>query len=285
MTTRREAIAEAAAALARAGVSDPRREAHRLLADLLEESLGTVVLRGDQVLAPNAVAQFASTVTRRCAGEPAAQIAGWTEFRRLRIRVNRDVLIPRPETEGLVDLVFAHAPVGAGRVLDVGTGSGCVALALADESAGRLGSVIGVDVSRDALAVARANAVALGLPVRYFAGDLTGAIAPGSMSVVVSNPPYLTAEEHRRLDPGVRDWEPGLALGGGVDGLLPYRFLVRDAWRVLVPGGVLALEVDVSRAALVATLARDAGWSAVAVHVDLFGCDRFVTARRGPIHD
>ncbi len=240
-------------------------------------------LRGDQVLAPETAAHFTALITRRCAGEPAAQIAGWTEFRRLRIGVNRQVLIPRPETEGLVDLVFAHAPPGGGRVLDVGTGSGCVALALAEESAGRLGPVIGVDVSREALAVARANAVALGLPVRYLAGDLTTAIAAGSMSVVVSNPPYLTVEEHRLLEPGVRDWEPGLALVGGVDGMFTYRVLVQDALRVLVPGGMLALEVDVSRAAKVATLASDAGWSAVAVHVDLFGRDRFVTARRGPI--
>lgn len=283
MTTRREAIAEATIALARSGLTDPRGEARRLLADLLDESLGAVALGGDEGLTVEAVSRYAAAVTRRCRGEPAALVAGWTEFRRLRIRVNRHVLIPRPETEGLVDLVLALAPSTPGRVLDVGTGSGCVALALAEESAGRLGPVMGTDVSHEALSVAHANAVATRLPVRYLAGDLTTAIAAESLSVVVSNPPYLTAEEHRRLEPGVRDWEPVLALDGGSDGLLPYRSLVRDALRVLVPGGVLALEVDVSRAAMVATLARDAGWSAVAIHVDLFGRDRFVTACRGPI--
>jgi len=281
--TRREAMADAAAALLRSGLTDPRGEARRLLADLLEESPGAVLLSGDEDLSSEMCARYAAAVARRCLGEPAVQIAGWTEFRHLRIRVNRHVLIPRPETEGLVDLVLAHAPSTAGGVLDVGTGSGCVALALADESGGRFGSVTGTDISREALAVARANAVATRLPVRYLAGDLTAAIAAESVGVVVSNPPYLTAEEHRTLEPGVRDWEPSVALVGGEDGLNAYRFLVRDALRVLVPDGLLALEVDVARAAAVATLARDAGWCAVAVHVDLFGRDRFVTARRGPI--
>ena len=283
MTTRREAIAEATAQLARSGLAGPRGEARRLLADLLGESPGAVVLQGDDELAADVAGRYAAAVTRRCRGEPAAQIVGWTEFRHLRLRVTRQVLIPRPETEGLVDLVFAHAPSVPGRVLDAGTGSGCVALALADESEGRLGPVTGTDLSREALAVAHANAVATGLPVRYLAGDLTTAIAAESLGVVVSNPPYLTAEEHRCLDPDVRNWEPGIALDGGEDGLSPYRLLVRDAWRVLVPGGLLALEVDHSRAATVATLAQDAGWSTVAVHPDLFGRDRFVTARRGPI--
>ncbi|MCL4864546.1 MAG: hypothetical protein KJZ47_01550, partial [Gemmatimonadales bacterium] len=126
----------------------------------------------------------------------------------------------------------------------------------------------------------RANADRLRLPVTWLRGDLAGALAPGSCDAVVSNPPYLTQGELDRLDGSVRDWEPHEALVSGADGLEAIRRLVREAHLAVVPGGLLALEVDSSRAADVAALARRSGWTDVAVMEDLFGRDRFVTARR-----
>jgi len=143
--------------------------------------------------------------------------------------------------------------------------------------------VVGIDRSPAALAVASANAARLGLPVRWVEGDLLAPVAGECFDAVVSNPPYLTTAEHRDLDPAVRSWEPALALASGEDGLEATRGLLAGAWEVLRPGGLLALEVDSSRAARVAALARDSGWSEVAVTQDLFGRDRYCTARRGPL--
>lgn len=219
---------------------------------------------------------FVDLVERRTAGEPLAYVTGWTGFRRLTLATDRRALIPRPETEGLVDLVLREGP--AGRVADIGTGSGCIALSLADE--GRYDVVVGIDRSFPALALARANTVATGLEVRYFQGDLTAPLGDASCEVVVSNPPYLTAEEYATADPSVAAWEPAMALVSGEDGMETIERLLDDGRRVLVPGGLLALEVDSTRAAAVAGRALALGWEAVAVTQDLFGRDRYVSGRR-----
>jgi len=263
-------------AFTRAGVVEPRREALRLVAGLSGRSVGDLLLRSEDPAGPELAERVADGALRRASGEPLAYVSGWAGFRDLVLHVDRRVLIPRPETEGLVELVLRGTRHG--RVADVGTGSGCIALSLAQEGSYR--HVAGIDRSAQALAVARDNARRLLLPVSFLQGDLVSALAPESREVVVSNPPYLTEAELEGLDPSVRDWEPHLALASGSDGLDAFRGLLEDARRVLVPAGLLAMEVDSSRAAQVAALARRSGWTDVAVTQDLFGRDRFVTARR-----
>jgi release factor glutamine methyltransferase len=247
--------------LAAAGVGDAGREA-RWLAEAAGRDGG---------------AGFDALVARRAAGEPLAYVTGEAGFRRLLLRVDRRVLIPRPETEGLVERVLREAP--AGRVVDVGTGSGCIALALADE--GRYAEVVATDRSRDALAVASANAARLGLPLSFLAGDLLEPLAGRRFDAVVSNPPYLSAVECAALDPAVRDWEPAGALASGPEGMDHVRRLLAGAGAVLAPGGLLALEVDERRADLTAAEATRQGWTGVIVQDDLFGRPRYVLARAG----
>lgn len=263
-------------AFARSGIVEPRREALRLVAELSGRSVGDLRLRSDDPAEPTLVERVADGARRRASGEPLAYVSGSAGFRDLDLQVDRRVLIPRPETEGLVELVLQATRQG--RVVDVGTGSGCIALSLAQEGSYR--HVAGVDRSAPALMVARENARRLHLPVSFLQGDLVSALAPESREVVVSNPPYLTEAELQGLDPSVRDWEPHQALASGRDGLNAVRGLLEDARRVLVPTGLLAMEVDSSRAVQVAALARRSGWTDVAVTQDLFGRDRFVTARR-----
>jgi len=276
VTTFAALTAAAADRFRMAGLTEPRREAIRLLGDLSGASPGEVVLRGEEPVSAALALRFTDAVGRRAAGEPIAYVSGVAGFRHLTVSVDRRVLIPRPETEGLVDLVRALVP--SGRVLDVGTGSGCIALSLALEGAY---DVTATDASLDALAVAAENARRLDLPVRLLAGDLVAPVAGELFSAVVSNPPYLTRAEYLALGPGVRDWEPEPALWSGVDGLDATRRLVADVPPVLEAGGWLMLEVDCSRAAGVAALAWRSGWSEVAVHQDLFGRDRYLVARRG----
>jgi release factor glutamine methyltransferase len=185
-------------------------------------------------------------------------------------------LIPRPETEGLVDLVLER--VSGGRVADLGTGSGCIALSLAIER--RYDAVLAVDSSADALALAEENRQLTGAGVTLVRGDLTPGLAAGSFDALVSNPPYLTEREYAELDPAVSRWEPREALVSGADGLNATVRLLDEGRRVLRSGGWLALELDASRAAALAALARGLGWGGVEVRVDLFGRERYLLARR-----
>ena len=194
------------------------------------------------------------------------------------------MLIPRPETEVLVQLVLdATRATPGGTVVDVGTGSGAIALALASE--GRFERVIATDVSRDALDVARANVTrcgaALRAPVELRHGSLLAPVPERGLRAVVSNPPYIAFHEMAELPSGVRDWEPSVALCSGGDGMAMTARLIREAAPALAAGGVLALEVDVRRASLVAELAASHGaLEQVRVLMDLTGRERFVVARR-----
>lgn len=224
------------------------------------------------------------------AGAPMAYAVGRAAFRYLTVSVDERVLIPRPETEGLVELVLAairqDGPLG-GVVVDVGTGSGAIALALATEGRDLFTGVIGTDISLDALAVAADNGRAMGTPVEWLHGaglaPVRGLTGGGLLvSAIVSNPPYLSASDAWELPAAVRSWEPPVALVSGADGLAATRGIVREAGDVLVPGGLLALEIDARRAELVVgILAADGRYGDVRVARDLFGRDRFVTARRG----
>jgi release factor glutamine methyltransferase len=222
------------------------------------------------------VDRFDAAIGRRAGGEPLPYVTGLAGFRRLTLRADRRALIPRPETEGLVDLVLAHAPTG--RVVDVGTGTGCIALALAQE--GRYDSVVAVDRSADALALARENARTTGLLADLVCADLLTGFGSNTFDVIVSNPPYLTVAEYAALDGSVRDWEPEAALPSGADGLEATRRLIGEARERLCSGGLLALEVDASRAQDVAQLGRAPGWTGVTVHHDLFDRARYVLAWR-----
>ena len=233
-------------------------------------------LRAAGIVKPRREA-FDAAVSRRVAGEPLAYVRGATGFRTLELTVDRRALIPRPETELLVD--HALRLVRSGRALDVCTGSGCLALALAAE--GGFSQVIGSDVSRDAVALAAQNARACRLPVELVRSDLGTAFRDERFDLVVSNPPYLSEAEYQALDSSVKAWEPREALVSGPDGLAATRRLLEQASGLLAPGGWLVMELDFSRGAVTSGLARGAGLVEVNVLNDLFGRARYLVARRG----
>jgi release factor glutamine methyltransferase len=227
---------------------------------------------------------------RRAQGAPLAYAVGRAAFRHLMLDVDERALIPRPETELLVDIILELVGPPGGIAVDVGTGSGAVALALATE--GRFDRVLATDVSLDALAVAGRNLQlvrdtgALRAAVELAHGDLLAPLRPllrdGSLvRVVASNPPYIAFAEAESLPASVRDWEPPVALLSAGEGLDVTARLVREAADVLEPGGLLALEADARRASLVAELAaRDDRYTNIGVRLDLTGRERFVLARR-----
>jgi release factor glutamine methyltransferase len=266
----------AGARLKAAGLTEPRREAWRIWADLHGLSTYPGSIFSDDVVPRQDAEQFRQAIDRRARGEPLQYVTGVVGFRGLTLRADRRALIPRPETEGLVELVLARAP--SGRVADVGTGTGCIALALAEE--GRYDLVVAVDRSPEALSLARENRRSTGLGVELVLGELVEAFGLEAFHAVVSNPPYLTDLEYEALDASVKSWEPREALAAGPDGLAPTLAIIEDALRVIRPGGWLALEVDASRAGETARLAATAGWSDVTIHDDLFGRARYLLARR-----
>jgi len=274
----RTAVVGAVATLRRGGIAEPRREAFRILAEIRRELPGVAIAGGVEFLPAEESAALAAAVARRARGEPLAYVTGRAGFRHLELAVTPSTLIPRPETEGLVDLVISRVRAGvAGAFADVGTGSGCIALSLAGEL-GR--EVVATDLSGNALAVARANAFAAGTQVSFLRADLTEGLADASCGVLVSNPPYLSLAEYAALDGGVREWEPRLAFVSGADGMAATFRLLGDGLRVVSAGGWIALEVDCSRATEAARRAHDVGWRDVTIEKDLFGRERYLLARR-----
>jgi release factor glutamine methyltransferase len=272
-------VADAGRMLAAACIPEPRREALRLWSDLVEGSPMDAILGRRAAVSAERVAAFLAAVERRAGGEPLAYVSGRAGFRRLTLAVDRRVLIPRPETEGLVDLVLNRTPRGI--VVDVCTGSGCIALSLVDE--GQYDRVLGVDLSGEALAVAAGNARRTGLPVALLRGDLAAPLGTASVDVLVANPPYIASAEYAALDASVRDWEPSMALESAPDGLNVTRRLLDDGRRVVSPRGWIALEVDAIRAEATASLAGAYGWQGVTLHPDLFGRERYLLAQRSEI--
>jgi release factor glutamine methyltransferase len=274
--TRRDLLVAAAGLLAAAGLAQPRREALRLWAELGGGHPGEALLSPEATVAPAFARRLLDAARRRASGEPLAHVAGRIGFRRLVLRSDRRALIPRPETEGLVDLLLSR--VGTGRVADIGTGTGALALSLAQE--GGFDRVLGVELSADALALARENREVTGIGVDLVRGDLCGPLAPGSLDALVSNPPYLTDREYATLDSSVRAWEPAAALASGPDGMAATGRLLEEGRRVLRAGGWIAIEVDCTRAGACARRAGELGWSEIAIHADLFGRERYLLARR-----
>jgi release factor glutamine methyltransferase len=274
--SQRSLIAEATEQLRRAGLTEPRRQASRLWRDLLGGAADGLI--ADRTVDLEQAGRFRGATHRLSAGEPFAYVTGWTGFRHLSLRSDRRALIPRPETEGLVDLLLQR--VRNGLVADVGTGSGCIALSLALEGGFR--RVIGTDLSGDALSLAGTNAGLTGAwgRVDLVRSDFCAALRGTSLDALISNPPYLTESEYAALDPSVRNWEPSRALTSGAGGLEATGRLILEAAGVVKPGGWLALEVDCSRAAAAAQLANEQGWREVSLHMDLFGRERYLLGRR-----
>jgi release factor glutamine methyltransferase len=267
-----EALDSAVIALTAAGVDTPRLDAELLLAHALGVDRAALVIDPGRPVEGAAVRAFQDAVRRRSVGrEPVAYITGVKGFRHLELHVDARVLIPRPETETLVEAALEALPPGA-RVVDVGTGSGAVALALKDERPDLV--VSGTDVSEDALAVARANGERLGIEVSFAHADLLAGV--GHFDAVVSNPPYV--EDGAQLAPEIVRHEPSLALRAGPEGLDFLRLLVPAA--AALCAAVLAVEVGAGQAGAVEGMAREAGFSRTERRADLAGVDRVVVAWR-----
>jgi release factor glutamine methyltransferase len=269
----REALDSAVIAIAAAGSDTPRLDAELLLAEALGVDRVALVTDPRREVAGPAVRAFQDAVRRRSAGrEPVAYILGRRGFRHLELAVDSRVLVPRPETELLVE-VGLELPERA-RVVDVGTGSGAVALALKHERPDL--EVLGTDSSADALEVARANAARLGLDVEFLRGDLLAGV--GEVDAVLSNPPYVADRERASLAPEIARHEPPGALFAGADGL--------DVIRRLVPAAVrfgarlLAIEVGAGQAAAAAGFMRADGYEDVGTRRDLAGIERVVVGKR-----
>src|SRR5215208_3409921 len=228
-------LAHATRRLRQAGISEPRREAVLLWTGVTNGNAVDIALGRERLVDGQTEALFERAVARRSVGEPLAHVTGMVGFRRLELTSDARALIPRPETEGLVDLLLQR--VRTGRIADVGTGSGCIALSLAQE--GDFHEVVAVDTSRHALALAELNLECTGLPARLVQGNMCQPLREHAFDALISNPPYLTEAEYRDLDPSVREWEPELALVAGPDGMYAIRRLLEEGRDVLSPGGWL----------------------------------------------
>jgi release factor glutamine methyltransferase len=283
--TLRHLLAQHRALLDSAGVPDADASLAWIIAHVTGLARGAWRLRLDRpaadVLSPGNAQRLSDLVARRARREPVQYVIGESDFRRLTLGVTPDVLIPRPETEEVAGwAIRAAARSNRARVLDAATGSGCIALSIADEVPGA--DVHACDVSAPALAVARGNAERLGLGVTFHCCDLLAQTLPlpGPFDVLVSNPPYVEEAEAGTLAPEVRDHEPHLALFAPGDALLFYRALARHARALLAPGGTLVLETHADHAAAVAALLQPDAFADVQVHRDVSERPRVVVATR-----
>jgi len=268
----------------RHGVASARLDAELLAALAFARTRVELYTHFDQPLGEPELTAYRGLVQRRMAGEPVAYILGRKEFWSLDLEVDARVLVPRPDTETLVEQALELLKEGntdgrALRAADIGTGSGALALALKKERPGD--EVFAIDVSVDALAVARANANRLGLEVTFLQGDLVGPLGNlGPFDLIASNPPYIPSADIAGLSPEVRS-EPRLALDGGQDGLMLVRRLASEARGVLAPGGALAMEIGAGQAGEVAAILRGEGYASVRTRQDLAGIERVVFGQLG----
>ncbi len=279
--TRGEAVRAAAAALREAGVEEADLDARVLALEAFGVDLARLVAGAREPAPSDALAALDAMVARRAAGAPVARILGRREFWGLPFRLGPAALVPRPETETVVEA--ALAAVGPARralsILDLGVGSGCLLLAVLSERSEAVG--LGVDRSEAAVATARANAAALALEsrARFVVGDWASAL-DDTFDLVTSNPPYVRRGDMPGLDREVRDHDPAAALDGGADGLDAYRAIVADLPRLLAPDGVAALELGVGQADDVAALGRGVGLVVERVAPDLAGVARAIVFRQ-----
>jgi release factor glutamine methyltransferase len=271
-----ELIGRSAAYLDAKGFGSPRLDAEVLLADVLDMRRLDLYLHHDRPLEPAETDRYRAALRRRASGEPVAYILGRRAFRSLTLAVDARVLVPRPETESVVEVALGLLPAG-GRLLDVGTGSGAIALSAALERPDAV--VAATDVSAEALEVAVGNAATLGLDVSFRLADLVDGLPQDERyDVVVANLPYI-ADDDPDLDAAVRAHEPAVALFGGDGGLGLVRRLVDTAPAVLAPGGALILEIGFRQGDAVRALLEAGGYEQVRLDRDLSGLDRVVSGR------
>lgn len=280
----RDTIGKAAAFLAAKGVPDPQVAAELLAARLLKCTRGLLASALEREADERHLEAMRRGMRRLVDGEPLQYVLGEWDFRSLTLKCDRRALIPRPDTEELVTRVLkwlARTRTGDPRlVLDVGTGTGAIALSIAKETGADV-SVLATDVSEDALSLARENARLCGLEgrVRFVAMDgLDDFDEPGVVDALVSNPPYIESAVCDTLDPRVRDFEPRLALDGGPDGLAFYDRYLADALNVLKPGGAVFFEIGEGQGDALRRMMSDYGFADVAVEKDYAGHDRYASA-------
>jgi release factor glutamine methyltransferase len=258
------------------GIESPRLEAELLLAHALDTDRMRIIVEPNRELDDGELARYRDLIKRRRKGEPVAYLRGHKEFYGRSFRVDERVLVPRADTEILVETALtrtADRSMGR-RYLDLCTGSGCVAISLAKERPAS--QLFAVDASADALAVAKENAVRLGAQIAWLFGDLFAPLEAygAKFELITANPPYIPEGELGSLSPDIRDFEPRLALSGGADGLDVIRRIVSGAPRFLRPGGVLAVEMGMGQASRVFDLFGEAGFMAVKIDKDYGGHDR-----------
>ncbi|MGH7056072.1 MAG: peptide chain release factor N(5)-glutamine methyltransferase [Stellaceae bacterium] len=278
-----ELLGEAAAALAQASFSEPRRRARRLLSEAIGLSPAELLARSEHPLAARDVERSRVMLGRMAAGEPLSRILGRRAFWSLEFALSAATLDPRPESETLVEAVRCRVP-GRGegrRFLDLGTGTGCLLLALLAEFPRALG--IGIDITEEAVVTARENARRLGFADRalFLAGDWARAVT-GRFDAVVTNPPYVATASLADLPRAVARYDPQRALDGGADGVAAYRTFAADLPALLAPAGLFACEIGWGQASTVASILKGAGLTIEAIMRDLAGIERVVIARRGP---
>lgn len=275
----RDDLAAATATLSDAGIETPRADAEWLLAGLLGVGRATLALALDSGLDAETARRYDAAVRRRATREPLQRILGWEGFRGLRLRVTADVLVPRPETETLVEWSLALVPAPR-LAVDVGTGSGCIACSIAAERP--TVRVVAIDCSPAAAAVARGNGEALGLAdrIHVVVGDVLTPLGAAGADLIVANLPYIPTSALPTLSPEVAQHEPVAALDGGRDGLALIRRLIVTAGSRLATGGALVLETaGGTQTPMVVELMRTAGFTEVATRPDLSGVERFVAGR------
>ena len=273
-----------AAMLKDADIDEPTLEARLLLGDVLGGGPERVLADRDETLTPDQAQNLFAAVQQRTLHMPMSYILGWREFWSLRFKVTAATLSPRPDSETIVEAALDHIPSSARKILDLGTGTGCLLLALLSELPEARG--MAVDASEDALAVALENAASLGLEGRttcvladWTEADWMVALG-GPFDLVVSNPPYIPSADIAALAPDVRDFEPRSALDGGVSGLDAYRRLVQAMDELLIPGGICVFEVGIGQADDVGALLNAAGLEVLEKRADLGGIERAVVGRK-----
>ncbi|MCW5699195.1 MAG: peptide chain release factor N(5)-glutamine methyltransferase [Rhodospirillales bacterium] len=269
----------AARSLGNARIPNPRLEARLLIGHGLERSVEAILAYPEHPIDRDTRATCDSLVQRRLGREPIAHILGFREFWSLPFRVTADTLVPRPETETLVEAVLERFSdkTSSLRVLDLGTGSGCLLLSILHELSSAWG--LGIDRSRAALKVAQTNAISLGLAdrVAFVQGDWAQGVV-GMFDVIVANPPYVVDGDIESLEPEVSRFEPRLALAGGVDGLDAYRACAPHASRLLAPGGIAVFEIGADQARSVCGILRDHGLQVLEIKNDLSQIPRCLSA-------
>ena len=256
-----------------------RQDAERLLLHVLGKGKAWLMAHGEELLPGDLPESYSDLLERRYSGEPIQYITGETEFYGLPFRVTPDVLIPRPETERLVEKVLElAASFPAPRIVDVGTGSGAIAVALAHKLPHA--QFTAIDLSAAALKIARENAKNNGVSIRFLQGDLLAPVAGEQFEFVVSNPPYVPAADRATLSVEVREFEPALALYAGGDGLEVYRRLIPAAFDALTPGGFVILEIGYGQSPAITGLLARSGFGQIEFVPDLQGILRVACTRR-----